>query len=137
MLVDDEALVLRSLVRSLRRMDECICEMYTSAPEALNRMRTKTFDVVVSDYRMPEMSGVEFLGAARELQPRAVRMILSGHADLHALVGAINDARIFQFLEKPWEESRLMAALSRAFEERDRLLEEGVYAGMYRIEKGL
>ncbi len=137
MLVDDEPLVLRSLERSFRRKDDCSVETYTNPEEALNRLQTKTFDVIISDYRMPGMTGTEFLRAARELQPRAVRLILSGQADQQALVHAINEAHIFRFLDKPWDEATLDAALQDAYAERDRLMEENLLAGRYRREQGL
>ena len=137
LLVDDEPLVLRSLQRSFRRKEDCAVETYTDPEQALARLQTKNFDVIISDYRMPGMNGTEFLRAARELQPRAVRMILSGQADQQALVHAINEAHIFRFLDKPWDEGTLEEALQAAYAERDRLLEESTLAGMYRREQGL
>jgi two-component system, probable response regulator PhcQ len=137
LLLDDEPLVLRSLERSFRPKDDCTVETYTDPGEALARLQTKNFDVIISDYRMPAMNGAEFLRAARELQPRAVRIILSGQADQQALVSAINEAHIFRFIDKPWDEATLDAVLEEAYAERDRLLEESTLAGMYRREQGL
>lgn len=121
MLVDDE----RGILNALRRMIESKAatelapfelrvEMFDSPIEALARAGEVPFDVVVSDYRMPEMTGVVFLTKIKSLQPSAMRMILSGYADLSALISAINNAQIHCFLTKPWVDAELRAALAQA-----------------------
>ncbi len=128
LLVDDEPLVLRALERQLRGIlrsphPAYRIEAYTRPAEALRRAHEAEFDVVVSDYRMPEMNGVAFLRAFRVLQPGAARLILSGHADLGALVDAVNEAGIMRFLAKPWDEAELVFAIENALAERRLLLE--------------
>lgn len=72
-------------------------------------------DVILSDYRMPSMNGVEFLQRARELQPHSVRLILSAFADLQTVTLALNESVIFNFLAKPWDDGLLRAHLKEAF----------------------
>lgn len=128
LLVDDEPLVLRALERQLRGILRSPRPAYrieccTRPHEALRRARESDFDVVISDYRMPEMNGVAFLCAFRVLQPAAARLILSGRADLAGLTEAINQAGILRFLAKPWDEAELVFAIESALAER-RLLRE-------------
>jgi response regulator RpfG family c-di-GMP phosphodiesterase len=121
MLVDDE----RGILNALRRMIESKAatelapfalkvEMFESPIAALRRAEEAPFDVVLSDYRMPEMTGVAFLTQIKSLQPSAMRMILSGYADLSALIAAINTAQIHCFLSKPWVDAELRAAIVHA-----------------------
>ena len=99
MLVDDEEAILKSLKRILR-LAPCTfggktftldVETYTSPQEALAAARRDDYDLFISDYRMPIMDGIEFLKATKEIQPDAARLILSGYADLNALVRAVNE----------------------------------------------
>lgn len=128
LLVDDEPLVLRALERQLRGIlrsprPAYRIETFTQPAEALKRARAAVFDVVISDYRMPEMNGIAFLCAFRVLQPTAARLILSGQADLGGLADAINVAGIMRFLAKPWDEAELVFAIENALVERRLLLE--------------
>ncbi len=93
-------------------------EIYTSTDvrEALNMVKEKEPAVVVADYKMPQMSGVEFLQHVKETDPRAIRMMLTGHANLKAVVQAINQSEIFRFIVKPWSEDELTKALDNAIE---------------------
>ncbi len=127
MLVDDEENVLRALVRVLRR-EKLEVETYTSAPEALRRLEVIPFDVIVADYRMPEMNGVEFLTQAKRLQPQTMRLILSGMADRDALEKAINQAEIYRFVSKPWDDDELRNLISATLEERHRRTEDQLLA---------
>ncbi|MBK6630977.1 MAG: response regulator [Betaproteobacteria bacterium] len=128
LLVDDEPLVLRALERQLRGILRTPrpgyrIEAYTRPAEALQRARETVFDVVISDYRMPEMNGVAFLRAFRAIQPVAARLILSGQADLGGLADAVNEAGIMRYLSKPWDEAELVFAIENALKERRLLLE--------------
>ncbi len=141
LLVDDEPLVLRALERQLRgilrsprpayRIESC-----TRPTEALHRASECDFDIVISDYRMPEMDGVAFLCAFRALRPTAARLILSGQADLAGLAEAINYAGITRFLAKPWDEAELVFAIESALAERRLLLENRRLADELRAERG-
>lgn len=136
MVVDDEQLVLNSLRRTVGRRPGISLEAFSEPEEALRCLQVKNFDLIISDYRMPAMTGVEFLAQARELQPRSVRLILSGYADKEALVDAINQARIFRFVSKPWGEEELNEALEAAFEERQRILSQSAMVNEYQRELG-
>ena len=101
LLVDDDKNNLSALARVLRQIDDIEIERFESAGQALERAREATFDLVISDYRMPEMDGARFLEAFRQLQPHAYRIIISGYADRELLQAAINRAQIHRFIEKP------------------------------------
>lgn len=135
MLVDDEENILKALKRVLGRQDNLAIETYMRPSEALKRARTTSFDLFLSDYRMPEMDGVEFLTEIKDLQPESMRMILSGHTDLTALMGAINQAEIYRFIPKPWQDYELIATIMQALQYRDILLENRLLADQVREQQ--
>ncbi len=108
--VDDEANVLSALRRSLRREPyECL---FAEGPdEALEVLKEKEVDLVVSDHLMPSMDGLTFLKHVRDMYPHVVRVILTGHADLQMAIEAINEGEVFRFLTKPWNDLELKVAL--------------------------
>src|SRR6185436_15709778 len=111
--VDDEALVLQGLQRMLRPWrNEWEMEFVDSGARALERMAQAPFDVVVSDMRMPGMSGAELLGEVMKRHPKTIRLILSGHADQQAILNCIGSTH--QYLSKPCEPEMLKAAVMRA-----------------------
>lgn len=137
LLVDDEENILRALERQLRGIvrgdgPAYRVERFSDPQAALARAGEAAFDLVLSDYRMPQMDGVSFLCAFRALQPDAARLILSGQADFAGLVDAINAAGITRFLAKPWEEAELIFALEQALRERNLLEENRRLAGELR-----
>ena len=98
--VDDEPHLLAAIQRALRNHFEVFTAV--GGTEGLGVLQTAgPFPVVLSDMRMPEMSGVQFLGKVRELYPDTVRMIFSGQADLPATIAAVNEGNIFRFLSRP------------------------------------
>ena len=112
--VDDEVSVLEGLRDTLRR--DFVVEAATSGADglALLRQKPRRFAVVISDMRMPEMSGSAFLGQVRRVAPLATRMLLTGHADLDAAMRAVNDGQIFRFLGKPCPPDELLQACAAA-----------------------
>lgn len=120
MLVDDEQNVLNALRRELAGSYEV--ETFTSPVDALQRAETTDFAAVVSDYHMPDMDGVTFLGKFGQRQPDAVRLILSGQADMDALIKAINVTHIYRFLPKPWDGDGLKVNLAQALDYREAIL---------------
>ncbi len=86
---------------------DVVVETFTSPLRALERAEEEDFSLIISDYRMPEMDGVEFLSRVIELQPGVARMILSGYADRDAIGVAINETRILRFFGKPWDDAKL------------------------------
>lgn len=118
--VDDEPKVLAGIQRQLRdRRDEWEMTFATSGPDALSRMDSESFDVVISDMKMPGMSGVEFLDAVRVKHPRTVRIILSGQSDQAQIERSTCVAH--QYLTKPCDRDVLRATVARACSLRDRM----------------
>jgi HD-like signal output (HDOD) protein len=113
--VDDEPLILQGLQRMLRPMrNEWEMAFVESGSAALQRMAETPFQVIVSDMRMPEMSGAQLLTKVQELYPQTVRLILSGHADKDLILKCVGAAH--QFLAKPCEPEVLRAAIARGRE---------------------
>ena len=144
MLVDDEESILKALRRILRlapcsfggRSFPLEVDTFTSPLEALEAARHDSYDLFISDYRMPVMDGIEFLKAAKETQPDAARLILSGYADLNALVRAVNEVGIDRFIGKPWNDYELMSAIGQALAHRELLMENRQLANLVRMEMG-
>ena len=108
--VDDEQNVLDGIQRSLRK--HMAVQTATSGADGLRLLReTGPFALVVSDMRMPNMNGAQFLTKVREQEPDTVRMILSGQADLEATIAAVNDGHIYRFLSKPCPPEKLLVAV--------------------------
>ncbi|MCK5124617.1 MAG: response regulator [candidate division Zixibacteria bacterium] len=116
LLVDDEPNVLKSLKRLFIDTDYRVI-IANSGGEGLEKLKENAIQLVISDYRMPEMNGVEFLRLVKEQYPETIRIILSGYADVSAVVEAINDGEIYKFLAKPWNEQELLTAIMRSFEQ--------------------
>ncbi len=111
MLVDDEPHVTAALQRGLRREPYDIVTAH-SADEALEVMDQERIDVVVSDERMPNMLGSEFLSVVRRDYPDTVRIILTGEASLDAAMRAINEGQVYSFLSKPCDDGELTQAIA-------------------------
>jgi two-component system NtrC family sensor kinase len=118
LIVDDEESVLRALKRALRRQGWEI-ETSPTGESALETLKAQPAQVVVSDYKMPGMSGVEFLRAVKERFPRAQRIMLTGYADPQAIEEAINRSEVFRFVSKPWDDQQLQMTIASAFEQYD------------------
>ncbi|MEW4393214.1 response regulator [Pseudomonas paraeruginosa] len=112
--VDDEERILRSLAMQFRRHYQVLTE---SDPwRALERLKSERVQVLVSDQRMPRMSGAELLAQARERCPDTLRILLTGYSDLDAAVDALNDGGIFRYLTKPWNPQEMAFTLRQAAE---------------------
>jgi len=114
LLVDDEENILRSLTRALRRDGYQILTA-TSARDAMELLGKNDVQVIISDQRMPETSGTEFLSRVKQMYPETVRMVLSGYTDLTAVTDAINRGAIYKFLTKPWNDDELRVQIRDAF----------------------
>ena len=121
LLVDDEQNVLNALRRELNEYFEI--EAYTNPIDALEHCKGSNFDLVVADYQMPEMNGIEFLKQFGKLQPDAARLVLSGQADIDALIRTINETHIYRFLAKPWDQLELRSSIQQALNYRNAILE--------------
>jgi len=112
LIVDDQVEVLNTLRRLLMKNYEVATA--SSGKDALNYLRDNTVAVILSDQRMPEMDGVTFLEKAKEMQPEAVRIMITGYADIEATVGAVNQAGIYQYISKPFEPDELKTIVKKA-----------------------
>lgn len=113
LLVDDEENILASLRRLLRK-DGYRIFTANSGAEGLEILRNESVDVIISDQRMPNMTGTEFLSKARELSPNSVRLVLSGYTELGSVTEAINQGAVYKFLTKPWDDDLLRLAIREA-----------------------
>lgn len=104
--VDDEVNVLRAIRRLLRKEDYQVLTA-ASGEEGLELLQTCAPEVIISDQRMPGMSGTEFLERAKQLHPDSIRVVLSGYADAATILESINHGHIFRFLTKPWDDEVL------------------------------
>lgn len=121
--VDDEEMVITSVRAFLSLETEYDIHGFTDPEEAARFFETNPVDVVVSDYLMPKMNGIQLLAKAKQLQPEAARVLLTGHADKQSAIQAINNVGLFQYLEKPWDNAQLLLVI-RAGIERAQLLRD-------------
>ena len=110
--VDDEPHILRALQWLLKKEFEVVTA--TSAGEGIRLLQRNDFDVVISDQRMPGITGVEFLREVRKSAPRAVRILLTGYAELDAMVRSVNESEVFRFITKPWDVKALPDLIAEA-----------------------
>lgn len=108
--VDDDEAMLSTVVRCLRR-EALVVRSTTSASEALGWIATDDIAVLVSDYEMPEMTGAQLAGHARRIRPETVRILLTGKRTLETAIDGINQGEIFRFLNKPFDNDHLRAAV--------------------------
>lgn len=116
--VDDEKNILHSLKRLLRQ-ERYRLVTASSGQEALSLLDRVAAHVVISDQRMPEMSGVEFLSRVKDRHPDVIRIILSGYTDVNSITEAINKGHIYKFLLKPWNDENLKIEIRQALQQYD------------------
>ncbi len=114
LLLDDEENILTSLKRLFRRDGYRILTASTAAA-AFELLAANKVGVIISDQRMPSMTGTEFLHRVKELYPDNIRVVLSGYTELQSVIEAVNEGSIYRFLTKPWEDDHLRAAIREAF----------------------
>jgi two-component system NtrC family sensor kinase len=116
LVVDDDDNVRRALRRVLRRT-RCRVLDVPDAERAIGTLEAEPVQVVISDYRMPGMSGVEFLRIVKERWPRIQRVLLTGQADSSAIEEAVNRSEIFRFIWKPWDDGHLLITIQSAIDQ--------------------
>lgn len=114
-LLDDEQHVLSALQRLLRPYDWEV-HIFSDAHLALAALTEHDYAVIVSDLKMPQLDGITYLQFAKQRQPNAMRLLLSGHGDRQTMMQAINQAEIYRFLSKPWEDYEIVTALRSAID---------------------
>lgn len=116
--VDDEESILRSLQRTLRKEPYRILTA-SSGQEGLDIMASEKVELVVSDQRMPVMTGSQFLRTVSERSPHSVRVMLSGYAEPNIIVESINNGGVYRFIAKPWNDDELKSTLRQCLEHYD------------------
>ncbi|MEH6686307.1 MAG: response regulator [Halopseudomonas sabulinigri] len=112
--VDDEERILRSLSLQFRRQYQVITE--SNPARVMARLEIEPVDIIVSDQRMPQMSGSQLLSQIQQAYPNSLRILLTGYSDLDAAVDALNSGGIFRYLTKPWEQQDMADTLAQAAE---------------------
>jgi len=121
LIVDDEIEITKSLQRQFRKQYNVFL---TNSPlEAIDIMTQHEIHVVISDQRMPQMTGVEFFSKIKNDHPDAIRLILTGYTDIEAIVDAINDGNVYRYVAKPWNPTELENIISDAFEKYNLVIE--------------
>ena len=117
-IVDDEEMVRISLKNLFRLHTDYRLLTYTSPEEALDLAHKETVDLIISDYMMPSMDGITFLGKFKEIQPQSIRILLTGYSDKDSAIRAINEVGLFQFIEKPWDNDFVRMVVRNGLEKR-------------------
>jgi len=144
LLVDDEPNIVSALKRTLRRDNYSILTAGSGA-EGLALMAAHDISVIISDQRMPQMTGVDFLRKVKALYPKTVRIVLSGYTEFDSVTSAINEGAIYKFLTKPWDDEQLRGHIQEAFlryemEQENRRLTEQIRLTneeLYRLNRSL
>ena len=120
--VDDEENVLKAMCRIFRQENYALLTA-RSGEEALALLEKEEVQVVISDHRMPGMTGADLLRKVKSLYPHTIRIMLTGYADTQAIMGAVNDGAVFKFITKPWNDDDLRLTVSLALEQYDLIQE--------------
>ncbi|MFC1586545.1 response regulator [Fibrobacterota bacterium] len=115
-LVDDEEMVLTSISSFLELETDYQVMKFNTAVKALEYIKDNEVGLIISDYLMPEMDGISFLGEARKIKPEVPRIILTGYADKENAIKAINEIGLFQYIEKPWDNNDLLIIIRNGLE---------------------
>ena len=116
LIVDDEEMVTTSLRNLFRLRTDYEAITFTSPEEALRSAERHMYDLVISDYLMPDIDGITFLSRFKEAQPYAIRILLTGYADKESAIRAINEIGLYQYVEKPWDNDALLMVVKNAIE---------------------
>jgi response regulator RpfG family c-di-GMP phosphodiesterase len=111
--VDDERNNLISFKATFRDRYKVVTAI--SGTEAIERLEEESFHIIITDQRMPNMTGVEFLESILDKYPDPIRLLLTGYADINAVIDAVNKGKIYHYLSKPWDETELDMSIQNAF----------------------
>lgn len=139
MLVDDEMKIIAALRRLLRQEDYEIVTANTG-DEALTLLECQPVSLIISDFRMPGMNGVDLLHQIRKRWPETIRIILSGYSEVKSIIAAINEGAIYKFMTKPWNDEEIKLNIRRALEQHElesenKRLAEGIAAQNKRLKE--
>ncbi len=118
LIVDDEDMVATSIKSFLMLETEYDVTTFNSPAEAIEFLKQHTIDLVISDYLMPDLDGISFLLQVKQLQPHAIRILLTGYADKENAIKAINEVGLYQYIEKPWQNADLALVIKNGLEKR-------------------
>ena len=121
LIVDDEEMVLTSLSTLLSLETDYDVKTFVSAAKAIEHLQFNSVDLIISDFLMPEMNGLEFLTKAKSFRPEVPRIILTGFADKENAIKLINEVGLYQYIEKPWDNADLLLIVRNALEKRQLL----------------
>jgi DNA-binding NtrC family response regulator len=121
LIIDDEQSVLNALKRSLRDHFEVLLSL--DGRSGLEILREQEISVILADQRMPGMSGVDFFQRAMKVQPDSARILITGYSDIEAIIEAINNGKIYYYIQKPWEPENVVAIAKGAAERYDLIQE--------------
>lgn len=142
LILDDQPAIINAMRRAIDRIppdlldSRCRVHGFDNPDNALESLRDVTYDAVISDLRMPAVDGLDFLRRAMELQPDAIRIVISGYGDLPSAIAAINDIGVFRFVAKPWDDAELQHTLALALQTRGLQRENQRLADEVRVQRG-
>ena len=119
--VDDEEMVLTSINSFLALETDYQVVTFVNPEDAVEYLKTNNADLVISDYFMPQMDGITFLGKVRDLRPETTRILLTGYSDKENAIKAINEVGLFQYIEKPWDNDNLQIVIRNGLEQQQLL----------------
>lgn len=123
LILDDEEMVLTSLSSFLELETDYDVVTFTEGTNALAYIKENLVSLVISDYLMPDMDGITFLGKVKKIDPHITRIILTGYADKENAIKAINDVGLFQYIEKPWDNDDLQIVIRNGLEKQQLMRE--------------
>lgn len=132
LIVDDEPDVCDS-VHDLLRREFRVLKAH-DANEGYRLMQEEEVHIIMTDQRMPRITGVELLEKVKAKHPQAIRLLFTGYADLESIIAAINQGHIYQFLKKPWQPEDLIAAVRLAADEYDRMIASDELSRVLKVE---
>lgn len=112
--VDDEVHNLHAFKATFRRDFEV--SIAESGPEAIDIFKSKPIDIVLTDQRMPGMTGIDLLVELKKIDPEPMRILITGYSDINAVIDAINKGQVYRYLNKPWKEEEIRATIESAHE---------------------
>ncbi len=118
LIVDDEENVLSALRRSLWQEHYSVC-CATNGEDALKILARKPHHLIIADFAMPGMNGVELLRRVKAQHPEVVRIMLTGHAEINIVTAAVGEGEVYRFMLKPWDDDDLRAVIAGAFQDRN------------------